>query len=728
MHKHAKYLLAIFLILASLCSCTREKDFARFVNPMVGTAYTGHTFPGAAFPFGSMQPGPQTGNYDWEHCSGYNHDDSQIWGFGQNHLNGTGVPDLGDISMMPFSEKYDPDFRSAWDKESETAEPGYYKVSLTDNKVDVELTATSHIAMHRYSFNGSKSGIFIDFQYAQTSSREQYESRVIESEVHFSDASEIFGHLSVSGWVNRQIYFLVALSTPFCDTLRVQGAPENEAPKYVITFPDSTREVMAKVAISTVSIEEAKANMAEEVPSWDFDAVRSAARSEWNKYFALMQCRGSEDQMKNFYTAFYHLLIQPNNIADVSGRYRGADGQVHEGSNGVHFSTLSLWDTFRAAHPFYALMLPDKDALFVNSMLEQCDEQGFLPIWALWGQENYCMIGNHAVPAVVDACVKDLPGIDKERAYQAVKKSLTVPHYRSDWAVYDKYGYYPFDIVKNESVSMTLECGYDDYCASVLAKELGHEEDYEFFSKRSQYYKNLFDPSSGLMRGKDSNGCWRTPFDKFSLSHGSTSGGDYTEGNAWQYTWHVLQDIDGLASLMGGKERFLRKLDSLFILDTRAKATGFVGDVTGLIGQYAHGNEPSHHVVYLYSLCGERDRTAELVREIFDKFYIPKPDGLCGNDDCGQMSAWYIFSAMGFYPVSSVSGEYVIGAPQIPYIKISLPNGKVLEIEADNLSEANKYIKEIKLNGKSLDNIITYDQIMDGGRLEYVMTDARQSS
>ena len=381
-----------------------------------------------------------------------------------------------------------------------------------------------------------------------------------------------------------------------------------------------------------------------------------------------------------------------------------------------------MWDTFRAAHPFYALLMPEMDAAFVGSMLDQCDQQGFLPIWALWGKENYCMIGNHSVPAVVDACLKNLPGVDRERAYAAVKKSLTEPHFKADWDIYDKYGYYPFDLIREESVSRTLECGYDDYCAALLAKELGYEDDYAFFMKRSQYYRNLFDPSTGLMRGKDSDGNWRTPFDKFHLSHAGTAGGDYTEGNAWQYTWHVLQDVDGLVELMGGKEKFLTKLDSLFVLDTKAEATGFVGDVTGLIGQYAHGNEPSHHVVYLYSLLGKKDRTAELVREVFDRFYQPKPDGLCGNDDCGQMSAWYIFSALGFYPVDSVSGEYIIGAPQLPYFRISLPNGKTLEIVAEGLSEENLYVGSVTLNGSPLDNVITYGQIMQGGKLVYEMT------
>jgi len=356
-------------------------------------------------------------------------------------------------------------------------------------------------------------------------------------------------------------------------------------------------------------------------------------------------------------------------------------------------------------------------------MLLHAETKGFLPVWALWGKENYCMIANHAVPVVVDACMKKFPGIDQEKAFKFIKKSLTENHFKSEWDVYDKYGYFPFDIIKEESVSKTMECCYDDYCAAQLARKLNKKEDYEFFLKRSESYKNLFDPQTRLMRGKDSNGRWRTPFDKFSLSHAGTAGGDYTEGNAWQYTWHVQQDVPGLEKLMGGKKAFVVKLDSLFFLESNAEKKGFTGDVTGLIGQYAQGNEPSHHVVYLYSMIGENWRTEELVRSIFDKFYQPRPDGLCGNDDCGQMSAWYIFSALGFYPVNPVSGEYVLGAPQIPKATITLQNGKTFSVVATGLSGQNKYVQSVKLNGVELTgSIITYRQIQQGGKLVFEMT------
>jgi len=359
-------------------------------------------------------------------------------------------------------------------------------------------------------------------------------------------------------------------------------------------------------------------------------------------------------------------------------------------------------------------------------MLLHAECQGYLPIWTLWGKETHCMIGNHAVPVIVEACLKNFPGIDVEQAYHLIKKSLTVSHFKYDVEAYDRYGYFPFDIVEEESVSRTLEGAYDDYCAAQLAKKLGKGDDYDFFMKRSASYKKLFDNETGLMRGKDSNGKWRTPFSAFHLSHAGTAGGDYTEGNAWQYTWHVQQDIAGLTELMGGTDKMIMKLDSLFVIEQSTDQTGFVGDVTGLIGQYAHGNEPSHHVIYMYTLLGKNDRTAELVREVFDRFYLPKPDGLCGNDDCGQMSAWYIFSALGFYPVNPVSLEYVIGAPQIPRAQIKLKNGKVFTMIAHDLSKENKYVKSVQLNGRQIrDYKISYDDIMQGGTLEFLMTNER---
>ena len=382
-----------------------------------------------------------------------------------------------------------------------------------------------------------------------------------------------------------------------------------------------------------------------------------------------------------------------------------------------------MWDTYRAAHPLYTILAPERVDGMVQSMIAHYKVKGALPIWTLWGKENYCMIGNHSIPVIVDAYLKGFRGFNVEDAYEAIKGSSVVSHLNSDWETYNKYGYYPFDIINVESISRTLESGYDDYCVSQMAKALGKMDDYEYFKKRSEFYKNLFDPQTKLMRGKDSNGKWRTPFNPLLLSHASTSGGDYTEGNAWQYTWHVQHDVPGLIDLMGSKEIFADRIDSLFLMDDCIEGEGFVSDVTGLIGQYAHGNEPSHHVAYLYSYADRKDKTQACIRDIFDRFYLPKPDGLCGNDDCGQMSAWYLFSAMGFYPVNPAGGEYILGAPQIAKVVLTLPDNKTFLIEAKGLSKENKYVKSVTLNGEAVEGLsIHHNDIMKGGTLVFTMT------
>ena len=542
--------------------------------------------------------------------------------------------------------------------------------------------------------------------------------------MNVADDYTISGFHHLKGWVERQLYYIIQFDKPIVSIDTIKGNERNKAPVCVFHFNQKKGDVLqAKVALSTVSIEGAYRNMDSELAHWNFNQVKEGSSKRWEDILSRVEIEGSLEQKRNFYTSMYHLFFQPNNMADVDGKYRGANDSVFVSLSGEYYSTFSLWDTFRAAHPMYTILVPEKVPDMINTMLTHSKVQGFLPIWALWGKENYCMIGNHGIPVVVEACMKDIEGVDPAQVYGEVKNTLTRNHYRSEWNIYDEYGYYPFDLIKDEAVSRTLEGAYDDYCAAQLARKLGKEEDYRFFMKRANYYKNLFDPESRLMRGKDTKGSWREPFDKFALSHAGTAGGDYTEGNAWQYTWHVLHDIDGLIDLMGGKEAFTTKLDSLFFLQSDVKSTGFVGDVTGLIGQYAHGNEPSHHVVYIYTLAGEQWRTAELVREIFDKFYLPKPDGLCGNDDCGQMSAWYMFSALGFYPVDPVSGNYVLGAPQIPQATIHLLNGKYFTVKAQNYSSTNKYVKSVMLNGNLITNTISHAQIMDGGTLVFEMTD-----
>ena len=400
--------------------------------------------------------------------------------------------------------------------------------------------------------------------------------------------------------------------------------------------------------------------------------------------------------------------------------YRNAADSIVKAETGKFYSTFSLWDTYRAAHPFYTIVVPEKVDEFVSSLVEQGEVQGFLPIWALWGKENYCMVANHGVSVVAEAYRKGFRGFDAERAFNIIKRTQTESHkLKSNWEDYMKYGYLPSDKTPAESVSSTLESVYDDYAAADMAKRMGKKKDAEYFGKRADFYKNLFDTRTGFMRPRNSDGSWKSPFNPSMVGHSESVGGDYTEGNAWQYTWHVQHDIPGLIKLFGGNDKFITKLDSLFTLELKTEQA----DVTGLIGQYAHGNEPSHHVAYLYTMAGKPERTQELIREIFDKFYKPKPDGLSGNDDCGQMSAWYMLSAMGFYPVDPVSGNYIFGAPQMPKIVINLQNGKKFTIIAKGISKENKYVKSITLNGEKYDkNYITHEDIIGGGNLTFQMT------
>ena len=701
-----------FLCLLAALSCSQNIDF---VNPFIGTDYNGHTSPGACYPLGYIQAGPTTGMQGWDYCSGYRYGDTLMLGFTQTRLSGTGCADLGDLLVMPYSSVCRDNYASTMDKTREKATPGYYRVHLTENAVTTEITSSPHVAFYRFTYDGNPRNLYLDFN-----SIVGY-NRILSSDVKVLDGKRIEGSLQAQGWVSRSYCFAISLDTEFSSLDTLATDESLNAPRYALHFPEAGKPVQMKIALSTVSPEGAWENMRAEVPGWSFSNVLDKAQDAWGKVLSLIDVEGSDSQKTNFYTALYHLYIQPNNIADADGRYNGADNQIHSASTGRHFSTLSQWDTFRAADPFYNLMTPEFGGELAASMMRQCDEQGFLPIWALCGKENYCMIGNHSVPHVVDAALMGLPGVDAEKAYEAVRRSLTVSHPHSDWELYDQYGYFPYDAGLNESVSKTLECGYDDYCAALLAEKLGKTEDAEFFYKRSQYYHALFDPSTGLARGKKKNGQWREPFHPFSYTHDRNTGWDYTEGNAWQYTWHVLQDVDGLIAELGGKEAFVEKLDSLFAFSPDEGLTGRVPDVSGLIGQYAHGNEPSHHVAYLYTLAGRSDRTAEVIGEVFDRFYTPTPDGLCGNEDCGQMSAWYLFSACGFYPVNPVSGEYVLGAPQIPRATWNLPNGKRFTVVAKGLDASRRYVSSVTLNGQPLTDRITREQILAGGTLIFKM-------
>ena len=701
-----------------------QTDYTQYVDVFIGAADNGHTFPGATTPFGMIQTSPLTGAVGWRYCSENMNADSIIWGFTQTHLSGTGCMDLGDVLVMPATGERNrawDGYRSRFSKANETATPGYYSVVLDEPGVKAELTASPRVALHRYTYNKADSpSVFIDLQHGPTWNEQQYHSQVSLCDVKWEDAQTLTGHVRNSVWVHQDYFFVLKFNRPTTEQINLPMAETEKGQRIVACFDlQPGDELMTKIALSTTSVEGARKNMDTEMPGWDFEATREAAKADWNKYLSRIEVTGTDDQKTNYYTSFYHALIQPNQISDVDGMYRNAKDEIVKTDGEAFYSTFSLWDTYRAAHPFYTLMVPEKVDGFVTSLVEQGEVQGFLPIWGLWGKETFTMIGNHGVSVIAEAYRKGFRGFDAERAFNIVKRTQTVSHpHKSNWENYMKHGYFPTDLTEVESVSSTLESVYDDYAAADMAKRMGKAEDAEYFAKRADFYKNLFDKETQFMRPRNSNGTWKTPFDPSEVAHAESKGGDYTEGNAWQYTWHVQHDVPGLIALFGGEEAFLNKLDSVFTVELKTTQA----DVTGLIGQYAHGNEPSHHVTYLYTLAGRPERTQELVRQIFDTQYRPEPDGLCGNDDCGQMSAWYMFSAMGFYPVDPVSGNYVFGAPQMPQITLKLANGNTFTVIAEGISAENKYVESITLNGEPYTkNYITHEDILNGGTLVFKM-------
>ena len=701
-----------------------QGDLTRHVDPYIGCSYNGHCFAAACVPFGMVQAGPDTGFLWWDYCSGYRYADTNILGFTQTHLSGTGCGDLGDLLIMPFAGADDltrTNFASAYRKETQTAEPGFYAVTLEDNHAKVQVAAAKHAAIYEIGYQGAETPrLFVDLQHGILNwTMKTVDGRVLVCDVRQDGDRSLVGTLTTKVWVKRTCSFVLTFDRAITDCRRLPPRSEKEkAPRFVLSFDlPAGGTLKAKVAISSRSETGAKRNLAAEIPDWDLARVREQARAEWNAALSCLQAEGDADQLKSFYTSLYHLFIQPNNIADADEK--------------PFYSTFSYWDTFRAAHPLYTIIAPEKVDGFVDSTLVQAKKQGYMPIWTLWGEDNHCMIGSHSIPVVVDAYLKGFRGFDAAKAYAIIRKSLTENangrafNQADVWA---KFGYFPFDVVSHESVSRTLEHAYDDWCAARFAEALGEKDDAAFFAARANNWTNVFDRSVGFARGRDSKGNWRVPFSPFKLNVGGRGAGpkDFTEGNSWQYTWHVLQDPEGLMSAMGGKTSFVNKLNGLFAQPEQVEGMGFALDATGLIGQYAHGNEPSHHTAYLFTLAGRPDRTAEIVREVCDKFYRPEPEGLCGNDDCGQMSAWYLFSAMGFYPVNPCGGEYVIGAPQVPLVQVKVggeDERRTFRVVAKNLSKENKYVKSVTLNGKPItDWKIRHAEIMKGGELVFEMT------
>ena len=711
-----------------LAAATSAESLVSFVDPFIGTSGTAHCFPNATTPFGLVQPGPVSGTEAWAYTGGYQFDDKELYGFAQTAISGTGCCDLGDLLGQPFTGAVDKKGAYRYAKADEKCGAGWYAVKYPETGVSTEITATPRVSLYRFDYGKATAGhLLLDLQWGTVNGKGRLFRHVLSSEVEFPDAQTVKIHNRVQQWVKRDWWAVVKFDRPVvAKTVLDRRDPAEKADRYVLDFDLKPGEpLQVKVALSATSAEGAAANLAAEAPGWDFAAGRAAAVAAWEDILSRVQVGGSDEQKKAFYTSMYHLCIQPNCISDVGAK--------------PFYSTFSCWDTFRAAGPLYTILYPERVDAFVNAMLDQRDRTGFMPIWTLWGQDNQCMIGTHSVPMVIDAYLKGFRGFDANRAYEAIKETLVKKHPRAkeQWDLYDQYGYYPFDKLqyKGESVSRTLECCYDDWCMSVFARKLGKAEDAAFFAKRAGYWKNVYDPTSGFMRGRRADGSWRDPFDPFAFGHGAENDNDFTEGNAWQYTWHVMHDPDGLVDAVGGKEKFAKRLDSLFVQSDRVAGASCVVDVTGLIGQYVHGNEPSHHTIYFFQYADRPDLTAKYVREVFDRFYLNKPDGLSGNDDCGQMSAWYIFSAMGFYPFNPCGGDYVLGAPQLPKVQVKVKakgegeGEKVFTVLAKNLSKENKYVKSVTLNGKPLKGfILKHEDVMKGGELVFEMTSALRSA
>ncbi|MFZ4543141.1 MAG: GH92 family glycosyl hydrolase [Saprospiraceae bacterium] len=691
---------------------------AKFVNVFIGTDGTGHTFPGPSKPFGMVQPGPDNRDEGWNHTSGYQYRDTFLMGFSQTRFSGTGIAEMGDILLLPYApEKVK--LRNANYKDSEKASVGYYSLRKKDN-VKVELTCSDRVAFHRYTYPEKEARLIVDLQHGL---RFLTDSLVLESEVFIENKHTISGYCKTKNWVTRKYFFTITFDQPFSKYERLTASKKDKAPKYDLSFDLSeTKLLQVKIAMSSVSVEGAKKNLLSEIADWDFEKVRKDNVKAWNNYLNRIDIEAPRKQKEIFYTSIYHLLLQPSNIADVDGKYRGADDRIAIAPNKAYYSTLSIWDIYRGAFPLLQIIAPEKIDGIVNSILLHHKAAGFLPIWTAWGQDNYCMIGNHAIPMLLSAFNNGFKGFDAQEALKAMVETSTINHVNSNWDLYNQYGYYPFDKLDNEAVSRTLESGVDDYCVAQMATKLNDKTNSLAFQKRANYYKNLFDPETQLFRGKDTKGKFRTPFDPLVATSPMNNPGDYTEANAWQYFWTPAQyDMEGVMALLGGKDKLTHHLNSFFTIES-PNPNKFLGQ-EAMIGQYAHGNEPSHHILYLYAFSNEPRTGQKYIHKVIQDFHNNTPDGMIGNDDCGQMSAWYILSTLGFYPVNAGSGEFVLGSPQLKKASLHFSNGKKFVIEAGNYSSSAIYNENRLLNGRKLNvPAITYREIMASGKLQFKMT------
>ncbi len=734
---------------ACFSSCTGRqavKDYTAYVNPFVGTGGHGHTFPGPVVPHGMVQPSPDTRIDGWDACSGYYYADSTINGFSHTHVSGTGCADYGDFLLMPTvgEQQYDPQdyssqtlpYASAFSHQNETAEPGYYSVFLDRYGVKAELTATSRTAFHRYTFpETDDAGFILDMDYSI-----QHQTN-LDMQVEVVSDTEIRGHKLTEYWAfDQQVSFYAKFSKPFTsvvvrDTLADQNGKMQPRCKVLLKFnTEKDEQVLVKMGISAVDMDGAKKNLEAEIPGWDFDKVRSDARQLWNSYLSKIDVSTANETDKTiFYTAMYHTAVSPNLFTDVDGRYLGMDLKVHQGNvDRPVYTVFSLWDTFRALHPLYSIIDPQLNNNFIRSLLLKSREGGIFPMWDLASNYTGTMIGYHAASLIADAYTKGYADFDLQEAYKACLRAaeydttgikcpdLVLPHLMPMAKYYkNTIGYIPCDR-ENESVAKALEYAYDDYCISVLAEATGDYKNSQKYARFAKAYTLYFDPSVRFVRGVDSEGNWRTPFNPKASNHRND---DYCEGNAWQWTWFVPHDVEGLVELMGGEDAFVGKLDSLFTADSTIEGDLVSADISGLIGQYAHGNEPSHHVIHLYNYANCPWKTQELIDRVLKEQYRNAPDGLSGNEDCGQMSAWYVLNSMGFYQVCPGKPVYSIGRPIFDRVDVSLPDRKVFSVVTKNNSGENKYIESVTLDGRPLDEpFLTHQDIAGGGTLEIVMT------
>ena len=725
--------VSALVALLALGACTSKQhsqttiDYTQLVNPFIGTDFTGNTYPGAQAPFGMVQLSPDNGLAGWDRIPGYFYPDSTIAGFSHTHLSGTGAGDLYDILFMPVTLPYkeaegELGIHSKFSHNDEEASAGYYRVKLQDYNIDVELTATTRCGVQRYTFPKAESMVILNLKKAMNW------DFTMDSHIEVVDSCNIRGYRFSEGWARGQkVYFATRFSRPFksmeMDSAEIKLKGEKVGTSNVARFMFDTEEgeqLTIVTALSGVSVEGAVKNLDAEAPHNDFDKYLAAAKADWNKQLQRIQVvGGGADDQVNFYTALYHSMIAPTIYSDVDGKYYGPDKQVHQADGWVNYSTFSLWDTFRAAHPLFTYTEPERVGDMVQSFIAFYEQNGRLPVWNFWGSETDMMIGYHAVPVIVDAYLKGIGNFDPEKALEACVATANIDEYRGI-GLYKKNGYIPYNITdqynsENWSLSRTLEYAFDDFCIAEMAQKMGKTELANEFYKRSQNYRNVFNPATGFMQPIDDKGVFQPNFNP----------DEYTahicESNAWHYFWSVQHDIKGLVALTGGQDKFAAKLDSMFTY-IPAGSEELPIFSTGMIGQYAHGNEPSHHVIYLYNKVRQPWKTQKYAAQVMHELYFNAPAGLCGNEDCGQMSAWYVFSAMGFYPVNPVSGEYEIGTPLFPEMRLNLDNGKTFTVLAPNVSRENIYIQSMKVNGQPYDkSYITHQQIMEGATVEFVM-------